>query len=192
MNLTLWGSTAETFDSSNNPVVAVKGAKVSDYNGVSLSALSSSVIQVNPDMPQSHALKGWFDTEGSNMDTTSLTQAGGNKAMGDYGSGSNLKVLGEVKDDQLGMDPSGKADYYTTVAYVTHFMKDKALYKACSRTVDSKSCNKKVVDLNNGEFRCEKCQATSSDFNWRLIVNMSLTDMTDQVWATCFQVSLMI
>ena len=46
VNLTLWGTTAETFDGSDNPVVAVKGARVSDYNGVSLSSLSSSVIQV--------------------------------------------------------------------------------------------------------------------------------------------------
>lgn len=28
-------------------IVAIKGAKVSDYNGVSLSTLGSSVIQVN-------------------------------------------------------------------------------------------------------------------------------------------------
>ena len=46
INLTLWGSLAETFDGGSNPVVAIKGAKVSDFNGVSLSAGFSSVIQV--------------------------------------------------------------------------------------------------------------------------------------------------
>ena len=48
VNLTLWGGTAEKFNGENNPILAVKGAKVSDYNGVSLSALSSSTLQINP------------------------------------------------------------------------------------------------------------------------------------------------
>ena len=47
VTVTMWGSAAENFDPSGNPVVAIKGAKVSDYNGVSLSTLGSSVIQVH-------------------------------------------------------------------------------------------------------------------------------------------------
>ena len=46
VNLTIWGTNAETFEGTNNPVIAVKNAKVSDYNGVSLSCLSSSVLMV--------------------------------------------------------------------------------------------------------------------------------------------------
>lgn len=46
IGLTLWGSLAETFDGSRHPVLAIKGAKVSDFSGVSLSTLSSSVVQV--------------------------------------------------------------------------------------------------------------------------------------------------
>ena len=46
INVTIWGSAAESFDPTGNPVVAIKGAKVSDYNNVSLSTLGSSVIQV--------------------------------------------------------------------------------------------------------------------------------------------------
>ena len=36
VTLTLWGSSAENFVGDGNPVVAVKGARVSDYNGVTL------------------------------------------------------------------------------------------------------------------------------------------------------------
>lgn len=46
VNVTFWGSNADNFDPTGNPVVAIKGVKVSDYNGVSLSSLGSSVIQV--------------------------------------------------------------------------------------------------------------------------------------------------
>ena len=47
INVTIWGTAAENFDPTGNPVVAIKGAKVSDYNNVSLSTLGSSVIQVH-------------------------------------------------------------------------------------------------------------------------------------------------
>lgn len=47
VNLTLWGKTAEDFDAGAQPVVALKGVKLSDFGGRSLSAVSSTVIQVN-------------------------------------------------------------------------------------------------------------------------------------------------
>ena len=34
VTLTLWGAEAEGFDGSKNPVMAIKGAKVSDFGGV--------------------------------------------------------------------------------------------------------------------------------------------------------------
>jgi hypothetical protein len=34
--LTLWGSSAETFTGEGCPVVSVKGARVSDFNGITL------------------------------------------------------------------------------------------------------------------------------------------------------------
>ena len=50
---------AEGFDPTGCPVVAVKGVKVSDFNGVSLSVLNSSVVSLNPDIPEAHQLRGW-------------------------------------------------------------------------------------------------------------------------------------
>ena len=65
LQLTLWGKNAETFNPTGNPVVAIKGCKVSDYSGVSLGALSSSLVQVNPDIQKCHELKGTkFNTLG--------------------------------------------------------------------------------------------------------------------------------
>ena len=53
--MTIWGGNAQSFNPSGNPVVAVKGCKVSDFGGVSL---SGGVIQINPDIPKCHELKG--------------------------------------------------------------------------------------------------------------------------------------
>ena len=74
---TLWGGEAEEFDGSNFPVVAVKGARVSDFGGRSLSTTFSSVIEVNPDIPEAHSLKGWYDGAGKNEKTQSISTKGG-------------------------------------------------------------------------------------------------------------------
>lgn len=47
VNLTLWGKAAEDFDASTQPIVALKGVKLSDFGGRSLSTVSSTVMQVN-------------------------------------------------------------------------------------------------------------------------------------------------
>lgn len=50
---------AEKFDSSEHPVVAIKGARLSDFGGRSLSALFSSTVMVNPDLPEAFRLRAW-------------------------------------------------------------------------------------------------------------------------------------
>ena len=52
-------SQAEYFDGSGHPVVAIHGAKVTDFGGVSLSCPGSSIFQLNPDIPEAHQLRGW-------------------------------------------------------------------------------------------------------------------------------------
>ncbi len=46
IHLTLWGKAAEEFDAGSQPIVALKGVKVSDFGGRTLSTLSSTVMQV--------------------------------------------------------------------------------------------------------------------------------------------------
>ena len=50
---------AENFDGSGQPIVAIKGAKLSDFGGRSLSASFSSTVMINPDIPEAFKLRGW-------------------------------------------------------------------------------------------------------------------------------------
>ena len=50
---------ADKFDGSRQPVMAIRGARVSDFGGRSLSILSSSTVIVNPDIPEAYKLRGW-------------------------------------------------------------------------------------------------------------------------------------
>lgn len=55
VTLTLWGTQAEEFSGNDNPVLAIKGARVGEFNGgKNLSTLSGTAVQVDPDIPEAH------------------------------------------------------------------------------------------------------------------------------------------
>ncbi|KAI9564074.1 Replication protein A 70 kDa D-binding subunit [Daphnia sinensis] len=177
VNLTLWGKTGEEFDASSQPVVALKGVKLSDFGGRSIGTVSSTVIQINPDMAEAHKLRGWYDNGGSSSVISSISSA---RSSGTGGSGS-YKTFAEAKFENLG--GGEKPDYYNVKAMVAMINKERALYMACP----SEDCNKKVIDQNNGLYRCEKCQREFQDFKWRMMLSVNIADATEQQWVTCFQ-----
>jgi len=186
LRLTLWGGTATSFNPSGNPVVAVKGCKVSDYAGVSVGALNSSVIQINPDIPKCHELKGWYEQDGCKATFKAMSEAGNGGGDMLSGSGANIKTIGEVKSSQIGLT-TVKGEYYSSVATAVMYQKEKALYQACSQPgPEGKGCNRKVQDQGNGTYRCEKCNMDMDSFNWRIILSFSIADATDNQWVQCF------
>ncbi|KAK9536530.1 hypothetical protein VZT92_006303 [Zoarces viviparus] len=177
VTVTVWGEEAEKFDGSRQPVVAIKGARLSDFGGRSLSALFSSTVMVNPDLPEAFSLRAWYDQEGYAIDSQSLTET---RSAGS-GASTNWKTLSDVKNEQLGRGE--KADYFSCLATVLYIRKENCLYQACP-TAD---CNKKVIDQQTGLYRCEKCNREFPNFKYRLLLSANLADFGDNQWVTCFQ-----
>jgi replication factor A1 len=150
----------------------LKGGKISDYNGRTMSVLVSSTLQINPDIPEAHALRGWYDQGGCSSvnDLSSGSSTAG--AVGGASSQTNWKSLEQVREEQLGFGE--KADYFSTLATVTFAKKENSMYQACK----SENCNKKVVDQNNGYFRCEKCNKEIEDFKWRMVLSVCVVTYT--------------
>ncbi|XP_066520386.1 replication protein A 70 kDa DNA-binding subunit [Hoplias malabaricus] len=177
IQVTLWGAEAEKFDGSGQPVLALKGARLSDFGGRSLSSLYSSTLMINPDIPEAYKLRGWYDKEGHALDGQSMTEMRG----GGGNSTTNWKTLADVKNEHLGH--GDKADYFSCIATIVYMRKENCLYQACP----SKDCNKKVVDQHNGMYRCEKCDKEFPDFKYRLMLSANVADFGDNQWVTCFQ-----
>ncbi|KAM9208122.1 replication protein A 70 kDa DNA-binding subunit isoform 2-T2 [Dugong dugon] len=180
VSATLWGEDADKFDGTRQPVMAIKGARVSDFGGRSLSVLSSSTIIVNPDIPEAYKLRGWFDSEGQALDGVSISDL---KSGGIGGSNTNWKTLYEVKSENLGQ--GDKADYFSCVATVVYLRKENCMYQACP----TQDCNKKVIDQQNGLYRCEKCDREFPNFKYRMILSANIADFLENQWVTCFQES---
>jgi replication factor A1 len=115
-----------------------------------LSLLSSGSLVISPDVPEAHALKGWYMDGGSHMSFKSHTQAGLSSAPGGAVNRNEMRTINEIKDAQLGM--SDKTDYFSMRATVMHIKTDNIVYPACP----TPQCNKKVIESHDG-WRCEKC-----------------------------------
>ncbi|XP_015111159.1 replication protein A 70 kDa DNA-binding subunit [Diachasma alloeum] len=176
ITLTLWGTQAESFDGSNHPVIAVKGARLGEFNGgKSLSTLSSSVIQVDPDLPEAHRLRGWWTTTGHSAEAKSISRGIGGGSMA--GSWMNIGAA-FAAGTALTMS---NTETYLCKAAVTFIRSENAIYKACP----TDTCNKKVVD-HEGCFRCEKCNRDFPNFKYRLLAQINISDHTGSIWATAF------
>lgn len=78
VNLTLWGDEAENFDAVGQPVIALKQGKISEFGGgKSVNIIGSSVLQINPDIPEAHKLRGWFDGLSQDAQFNSISARGG-------------------------------------------------------------------------------------------------------------------
>lgn len=131
---------------------------------------------MNPDITESHSLRGWFDQTGLDSDYKNMSTVGSGSGSQTGGMGGTMmsssisaayKTLDQTKDERLGM--GDKADYFSTRACILYAKKDNSMYMACP----GENCNKKVVDQNDGTYRCEKCARNYANFNWRMILNVS-------------------
>lgn len=58
-----------------------------------------------------------------------------------------------------------RGEYYQTKVTMLLIRAENAFYKACANV----DCKKKVIDMENGMYRCEKCNRESQDFKYLLL-----------------------
>ncbi|KAJ5355343.1 Replication factor A protein 1 [Penicillium cataractarum] len=179
VRLTIWGASAVNFNVAPESVVAFKGVKVSDFGGRSLSLLSSGSMAVDPDIGEAHRLKGWYDAQGRTEAFTSHASLSG--ATNSNMKADPFKTIAQVREEQLGM--SDQVDYFSLKATVVFIRQESTwCYPACL----SEGCNKKVTELDVGQWRCEMCDKTHPRPEYRYIMPISVSDHTGQLWLSCF------
>ncbi|XP_060839354.1 replication protein A 70 kDa DNA-binding subunit [Rhopalosiphum padi] len=176
VTITLWDTQAEDFDGSLQPVIAIKGSRIREFMGSkSLSLSGSTVMQINPDIEEAHRLRGWYDSLPSNAEFNSIS------TRSDAGANSQFLTIKGAQLAQLGS--GDKADYYNMYSHLIFVKSESALYKACPKP----DCQKKVIDRNDGTYRCEKCNDETENFKYRLMLSAQLSDSTGNQWVTMFQ-----
>lgn len=161
----MWNTEAENFNDFSQPVILVKGGKISEFGGgKSISLVGSTVIKRNPDLSEGHFLRGWFDN-GGGRDVRNTISAQSGIGGGNYPS--EWLSFQEAKLKNLGN--GDKPDYYQLKGTISLIRNTNLTYKSCAQD----NCKKKVVDMQNGQYRCENCNVESANFKYRMIVGVS-------------------
>jgi len=177
IKVTLWGKHTEDTRYKDNPIVAFKSVKVNDFQGKSISTLSSSIISFNPDIKRSHEISSWYSVNNNNGNYQTFSN------MGSFNGGDSIKTnvyktLEQIKDENIGKE---KAEYFNIVATIVFIKKENFAYTACP----GENCNKKVFEDNEG-WRCEKCNRVYPEPSYRYILSLDVLDHTGNQWLTCF------
>lgn len=77
---------------------------------------------LDPDIPECHKLRGWYDSVGHGVEYNEYRREGG--AMG--GGSTNWKHLCDIKAQTLGVD---KVEYFNFQGEIAHMKKDNCMYQ---------------------------------------------------------------
>lgn len=190
VELTLWGNFCNAegqrlqnmCDSGVFPVLAVKSGRVNDFNGKAVGTISSSQLFIEPDFPEVHRLKEWFNTEGRNSPSISIS-----RDTSSMGKTDTRKTISQIKDEKLGT--SEKPDWITVAATISFIKVDNFCYPACPITIGDRQCYKKVTNNGDGKWRCERCDQSIDECDYRYILQLQIQDHTGLTWVTAFQES---
>lgn len=109
---------------------------------------------------QIYRLRDWYLTVGCNQEPKLISISEGQS------SNYPLLVCREVQNKHLGENE--KPDMYMCKGAINVIKSENILYRACP--VDG--CKKKVIEMPNQMFRCEKCNKEFPNFQYRLICNV--------------------
>ncbi|XP_074270251.1 replication protein A 70 kDa DNA-binding subunit A-like isoform X2 [Silene latifolia] len=190
VEFTMWGNFCNSegqilqnlCDSGNFPVLALKAVRVSEFNGKALGSISSSQIYIEPDNPEARELKLWFNREGRNMPYVSIS-----RETTSFGKTDVRKTVSQIKDEKLGT--SEKPDWITVCATLSFMKMDNFCYPACPLQIGDRQCNKKVLNNGDGKWRCDRCDQSVDECDYRYILQFQIQDHTGLTWATAFQES---
>lgn len=158
IRLTLWGQQAEA-DFDENPILAIKDAKVGEYRGFTINTIPSSQVIINPERKEAYELKGWFLKHGNEIQLPKRDDI--------------IKTINDAVENSTD---------FTSVKAMIMFIKDDNLwYDSCK----GEGCNKKVF-LEGNLYHCDRCNKDYEDCNTRYLVRASIGDHTGQIWVTLF------
>ncbi|KAI3807410.1 hypothetical protein L1987_23337 [Smallanthus sonchifolius] len=163
-----------------SPVIAIKSLRVSDFQGVSLSTVNKSIIEINPNSPDSQKLKSWFQSEGKE---TNMESVGSNLSPsmknGDRSMYTDRVTLNQItSNSSLGEE---KPVFYSVRACMSMIRSDQAMYyQAC------KTCYKKVTEEIGSGYWCQACQKNEPDCSLRYILSAKFSDASGGAWFSVF------
>ncbi|OHT09105.1 Replication protein A 70 kDa DNA-binding subunit [Tritrichomonas foetus] len=149
---TLWNDEAINIPSTIlNQVISIKEAKIGEFHGKNLGTTSSSILTIDPQVPEAQKLLSWWDSNKDNLGNFSSLSGEG----GEYSGSTRMIYLEQINN---GMGTGQKPDYFQCYASLQEIVTSRKLYYlACPNP----SCKNKGVKSSDGStYFCESCKQT--------------------------------
>jgi replication factor A1 len=127
--------------------------------------LRSSTVTIDPDLPEAKRLQDWYQNEVNREQILNISRSSSLSTISKSMTHSNLICLDKLKDALL----DGIDEFITTTATIINVGKKYSIYMACPQSF----CYKKVIQRNNGMFKCENCDQIYDHFKWRIVLKVS-------------------
>ncbi|CAG9328066.1 unnamed protein product [Blepharisma stoltei] len=184
IEISLWNEEAESpiFHDPKLPIFfAAKYLRITDYHGLSLSSdRGNTKIIYNPkNIEETKKFIDWFNRGIDKENAKYLTQ-GSSSAPKEYKQFSDLNNFWNNYDGPQLEENTGFIGY---IGFIRRDDPNLMFYTACK---NAQNCKKKVILESNGFYRCEKCQESFEQCQYRYLLSVRLHDHSDAIWATAF------
>jgi replication factor A1 len=184
IDLTFWGDQAHNFQGQVGSILALKGAKVSEYRGEkSLSVANSTLLEFNPDILEAQNLKEWYSENSDNIALSSIAITG--QGSGSSSKSNKIETLASIQEQiQSGEKKAVYGKIKGTLMWINHDDRAPLYYKAC---LDSP---KKVIENpnpgNGKKWLCESTGQYYDNYDLRYILSCIVGDTTGSQFVTIF------
>lgn len=164
-----------------HPVVAVKSVRVGDFGGRSLSTVSSTMIEINPDVQEAGRLRTWYDSGGANDVARSLGTGGG---------GSSRYVTVKQINEEIEAEPPQRPIYVNVLGNVSFLRMGQdgsIMYPSCPLLKEGgggRKCMKKCRQEGD-DWYCESHgQNIGQQPDWKYLLSFTCCDWSGSLWAS--------
>eukprot|EP01126_Amoeba_proteus_P049315 TRINITY_DN5760_c0_g1_i1.p1 TRINITY_DN5760_c0_g1~~TRINITY_DN5760_c0_g1_i1.p1 ORF type:complete len:278 (+),score=39.21 TRINITY_DN5760_c0_g1_i1:653-1486(+) len=180
MELTLWGEVAINFAGEATDIIAVKNARLGEYNGSkNLSTISGTQCDINPNIELAHELYQWYIQNASSITTNSHNRM--DAGFNDIGTFASLQAAVE----QAQMDGDNKPvikKIKATLIVIYHDERSALYYKAAPDNTN------KVVEnsATDQPWYCPKLNKYYDTYCPRYILSMTFADVSGSQYVNVF------
>ncbi|EFJ08702.1 hypothetical protein SELMODRAFT_131333 [Selaginella moellendorffii] len=186
IDMCLWDSKAEDEGSEiedklgrgERPIVCVKGGRISDYNGKSISVTGGSTLLVDPELEDVSRLREWMV---ASYDTTSFVHVTNSSSKAVI---SGTKAVSEMLS--INLKVSEFSAIFRVIVSVKEIQTGDFYYPACMKVVNGRQCGKKVTQVSESMWQCNSCDSDSGDIQLKYALHLCILDSTGHIWAVAF------
>jgi len=185
IDLTFWGDQANNFQGEVGSILALKSVKVNEYRGEkSLTVGNQTLLEFNPDIPESHSLAEWYSQNSEHISSSSIGLSG-NGTTTFTRDNNKIETLASIEEQiSSGEKKTVFGKIKGTLMWINHDDRAPLYYKAC---LDSQ---KKVIENPNpGNGKKWLCEATGQyydNYDLRYILSCIVGDTTGSKFVTIF------